>query len=177
MRVRPPWPLDEHSIMRTLRSAPFALSALVLALAVTGISHAADPAADAGATHAAKRDQARQRFFDQIDTNHDGVVSRAEYQAWVDGRFDKLDGNHDGRVTADEIERSPAVAERVQKRAEGFVKRYDQTGTGQVSRSDFEAKAMTRFDRLSGGTDSVTEDQLTAHGHHRGQPGTDASGG
>jgi hypothetical protein len=163
--------------MRTLRSTPLALSALVLALAMTGISHAADPATDAGGTHAAKRSQARQRFFDQIDTNHDGVVSRAEYQAWVDGRFDKLDGNHDGRVSADEIERSPAVIERVQKRAEGFVKRYDQSGTGEVSKSDFETKAMTRFDRLSGGADTLTEDQLTARAYHHGPSAKDASGG
>jgi hypothetical protein len=163
--------------MRTLLSAPFALSALALALAVTGIAHAADPTTDTGAAHAAKRGQARQQFFDRLDTNHDGVVSRAEYQAFVDGRFDKLDGNHDGRVSADEIERSPATVERVQKRAEGFVKRYDQSGTGQVSKADFEAKAMSRFDRLGGGADSLTEDQLTAHGHHRGGPDAGASGG
>ncbi|MEO7432541.1 MAG: hypothetical protein ABIR62_11015 [Dokdonella sp.] len=175
--MRPTWPLDEHPIMRTPLPT-FALSALIAALAFTGFAHAADSATDAGDAHAARRGQARQQFFFvQLDTNRDGVVSRAEYQAWVDGRFSAFDDNRDGRVTADEIERSPATAARVQKRAEGFIKRYDQSGTGQVSKADFEAKAMKRFDRMSGGADSVTEDQLMARGQHHGRSAADASGG
>ena len=146
------------------------------ALAVAGSAFAADPAADAATAHANKRAEFRQRFFDQIDTNHDGVVSRAEYQAWIDGRFDKLDSNHDGTVDANEIASSAATAERVQKRAEGFVKRNG-GGNGTVSKADFEAKAMARFDRLGGGADSLTIDQLSARRggfrHHGGAPASD----
>lgn len=144
-------------------------------LAAAGAAIAADPAATTTATtRAAKRAEFRQQFFDKLDTNHDGVVSRAEYQAWVDGRFDKLDTNGDGAVDAQEIASSPATAKRVEQRAEGFVKRYDQSGTGKVSKTDFEAKAMAHFDRLSGGADTLTEDQLSAargaFGHRRGGP-------
>jgi hypothetical protein len=144
------------------------------ALIAVGTAVAADPTGDAATTRASKRAEIRQRFFDQIDTNHDGVVSRAEYQAWVDGRFDKLDSNLDGHVDANEIAHSAATAERVQKRAEGFVKRYDQSGSGTVSKTDFEAKAMARFDRLGAGADTLTIDQLAA-GRHRG--GAQAPGG
>ena len=42
------------------------------------------------------------------------------------------------------------------------MQRYDTTGSGQVSKADFEAKQMQRFDRMSNGADSVTEDQFTA---------------
>ena len=145
------------------------LSALTLtALAAAGAAFAATPATSAapsstsstapapGSRHAERR----QQFFDKIDTNHDGTISRAEYQAWVDGRFDKLDSNGDGAVNADEVATSPMAVNRVQKRAEGFVKRYDATGSGEVSKSDFEAKEMQRFDRLSGGADSITEEQF-----------------
>lgn len=140
------------------------------ALAAVGTTLAATPG-DATATPPANRHtQFQQRFFDKLDTNHDGVVSRAEYQAWVDGRFAKLDTNGDGSIDATEIESSPATAVRVQKHVEHFIKRYDKSGTGNVSESEFEAKEMSRFDRLSGGADTMTEAQLAAamaaHRHH-----------
>jgi hypothetical protein len=145
------------------------LSALTLtAFAAAGAAFA-QTAAPSGASTAApapgsRHAERRQQFFDKIDTNHDGTISRAEYQAWVDSRFDKLDSNGDGSVNADEVATSPVAVNRVQKRAEGFVKRYDTTGSGTVSKSDFEAKEMQRFDRLSGGADSISEAEFDAAG-------------
>ena len=149
--------------MRKIIPVLFAVSTL----AAAGAAFADDPASNANVPAANPRAQWRQHFFDQIDTNHDGVISRAEYQAWVDRRFAKLDTSGDGVVTAQEIESSPATAARVQKRAENFVKRYDASGTGNVTKAEFEAKEMSRFDKLSGGADTLTETQLAAqrHGH------------
>jgi len=132
------------------------------ALAVAGTALAADTSATGttATTPGAKRAQFRQQFFDKIDTNGDGVISRAEYQAWVDSRFEKLDTNGDGSVDANEIASSPATAARVEKRAEGFVKHFDTSGDGKVTKADFEAKEMARFDKMSGGADTLTEDQL-----------------
>jgi hypothetical protein len=45
----------------------------------------------------------KKRFFDKLDTNFDGIVSRAEFLAQANRQFDMLDLNHDGRLTADEI--------------------------------------------------------------------------
>ena len=41
-------------------------------------------------------------MFMHADANKDGIVTRAELLADVDGRFGKVDANHDGKITADE---------------------------------------------------------------------------
>lgn len=149
--------------MRKIIPVVFAVSTLAAVCA----AFAADPPSNGPDPSTHPRAQWRQHFFDQIDTNHDGVASRAEYKAWVDSRFAKLDTSGNGNVTAQEIESSPETAARVQKRAEKFIKRYDTGGTGQVTQAEFEAKEMSRFDTLSGGADTLTEAQLAAHRHGR----------
>lgn len=144
------------------------LAAAILGAALPAAATSPTPAtADSRAN---QRAEMKQRFLDQIDTNHDGRVSRDEYRAWIDGRFARLDANHDGTVDADEIASSAQTQERVQKRAQRFVRRFDTSGSGKVSEADFEAKAMARFDRLANGADSLDADQLRGlgrrgHGH------------
>jgi hypothetical protein len=163
-----------RSHLRALLAAA-TLGACTLASAANTATATSDPAAAAADTRASRHAEQRQRFFDQIDTNHDGVVSRDEYRSWIDSRFDKLDGNHDGNVDANEIASSPATQERVQKRADRFVQRLDTSGTGKVSLNDFEAKAMARFDRMANGGDTLTEDQLAGAGRRGWRHGHDAT--
>ncbi len=42
------------------------------------------------------------RLFRMADANHDGAISKAEFEGAVLQRFDRLDANHDGTVTRDE---------------------------------------------------------------------------
>merc|ERR1712087_29876 len=44
-----------------------------------------------------------QNLFDQIDTNHDGVITREEYARL--NLFDQIDTNHDGVITREEYAR------------------------------------------------------------------------
>jgi Ca2+-binding EF-hand superfamily protein len=142
------------------------LTALTASFLAAGAASAASPT-PGDAAPGSKHAEWRQQLFERIDTDHDGAISRAEYQAWIDGRFSRLDANGDGVVDADEIAASPATAKRVQKRAERFVRHYDTSGSGNVSKADFEAREMKRFDRLGNGADSITEDEFKA-AHARG---------
>jgi hypothetical protein len=47
--------------------------------------------------------------MEKIDTNKDGVVSKAESQAFNDKRFDEMDTNKDGNLTKEEREAHRAV--------------------------------------------------------------------
>ena len=42
-------------------------------------------------------------LFDQIDANHDGVITRAEVKAAHDAMFNAIDTNHDGYLTREEM--------------------------------------------------------------------------
>jgi len=132
------------------------ISLLLLSALLATAASAADPGASD------QRAERRHQLFGTIDADRDGTVSRAEYKDWIDSRFTKLDTNGDGVVSADELASSDVAAGRLQKHADRIVRRYDTSGSGQISKADFEAKEMQRFDRMSDGTDTITEDQFAA---------------
>ena len=51
----------------------------------------------------AKLHDMAQKRFDKADTDHDGKLSEAEFDAPAQKIFDHLDRNHDGVITADEL--------------------------------------------------------------------------
>jgi hypothetical protein len=164
--------------MRTPISTP--LSRLLLTaslLTIASVAIAIEPAANDRPATRAGRTTLLQQHFDTLDANKDGSVSRDEYQAWIDRRFDKLDTNHDGSFDADEVASSMATQERARKRAEGLVKRYDAKGTGKVTRAEFAAKQMQRFERVGSGADTVSTEQfMHRRGPRDGKPSPPADG-
>ena len=88
---------------------------------------------------------ARRSPFDEMDTNHDGFVSRDEFIAYQKKRFDEFDTNHDGKIDAKEIASSPPLMERNLKTAERMVKQWDKNGDGIVSADEFKQDAEDRF--------------------------------
>jgi Ca2+-binding EF-hand superfamily protein len=136
---------------------------------------AADPAASAGGP------RGEGQWFNRLDTNHDGVITKDEATAASDARvakiFDKLDTNHDGMITQDEM-RAAAEARREEMQAEAAArfKAADQNGDGFLSKD--EAAAMPRvarnFDALDTNKDGqLSPEELAAARHHfgAGRPG------
>jgi hypothetical protein len=105
---------------------------------------AADPATTAPP---AGRPHGEGRWFSQLDTNHDGAVSKEEASASAQGRVDnmfaRLDSNHDGLITQEEV-RAAADARRAEmkERAAARFKAADQNGDGFLSKDEATALPM-----------------------------------
>jgi len=70
-------------------------------------------------------------ILERLDTDGDGQVSRAEYEA----SFDRLDKNGDGYVTREEV--SQLRDEKRTERRDEMMNRDDTDGDGMVSRDEF----------------------------------------
>jgi Ca2+-binding EF-hand superfamily protein len=131
------------------------------------------PAQDAGSS---RRAQFVQKYFDKVDTNHDGVVTQDEYLAAATARYKKLDTQGNGQVTAAEIASTPRALNRDQHLAQHEVKRLDTNGDGTVSLSEYLAAAKTRFAKIDKNGDGfIDADEMTrrswagkGHGHSDG---------
>ncbi|KQN28413.1 hypothetical protein ASF00_11250 [Sphingomonas sp. Leaf34] len=105
------------------------------------------------------------------DANRDGVGTRAEAIAQADARFAQMDTDRDGRVTAGEMrayraarhDRMVASGRDVPipppggSKHDGMGRRMDPNGDGSVTREEFEARALKRFDRIDANHDGVID--------------------
>jgi Ca2+-binding EF-hand superfamily protein len=82
-----------------------------------------------------------ERWFDRMDANKDGQLTRAEVDAGSQRLFERLDANKDGEVTHEEAE-AGAVAIRNEERAARF-KQLDTNGDGRLTQE--ESKLPQRF--------------------------------
>lgn len=97
----------------------------------------------------------------RIDTNSDGVITRAEFQAHHSAMFDRMDANNDGVVNAADRELVRSLwaefaAERGVEVGSEHGRWGQRSGEQEISRADFEARGTAMFDRMAGeGNDSV----------------------
>jgi len=90
----------------------------------------------------------------RYDTNKDGWVDKAEWNAGQEARFKELDANKDGKLSQDELfARTPAApgnvlpTDRKFERQTAFFQRMDSDKDGFVSKAEFMAQADRNFAR------------------------------
>jgi hypothetical protein len=146
--------------MKTLLST----CALGIAALLGGLAYAGDPP----------------RAPDEMraDTDGDGRVSRAEFEAAGDKRanawFDKLDLNKDGYITPDEMKQARETRiGNIQAKMDERFKAADSNGDGQLSLEEVQAKMPRLADRFAeldaDKNGQLSKEELAKGGfHHRG---------
>jgi Ca2+-binding EF-hand superfamily protein len=133
----------------------------------------------------------RPKAFDRLDANHDGKLDEADRGARQKARFDRVDANHDGQVSyaefsAKHAQRDGARKERMARRGErradgighrgghrfampdfarraGMIRLADADKDGTITKAEFQAARLQRFDRLDADHDgTVTGDEVKA---------------
>lgn len=92
----------------------------------------------------------------EADANHDGVITRAEFDAQRTAMFARLDTDSNGQISRDEMR-----AGRARHHGEGapdgagFISRLDSNHDGRVTREEFLARPNAEFDRLDANHDGA----------------------
>ncbi|MDF3839374.1 EF-hand domain-containing protein [Cupriavidus basilensis] len=147
-----------------------AASAVFLAVGGTAFAQAADPAPAPQSgmdQHKWHGHEHGGMWFKMMDTNHDGVITKAEY----DALFKRIDTNHDGKLDKAELAafRKTMMEQRraeMQARFEARFKAADKNGDGALTKEEVQA-AMPRlakhFDELDTNHDGkLTMDEIRA---------------
>lgn len=123
--------------------------------------------------------------FDQIDTDKDGKLSRAELEAHRAAHFAEADTNKDGKLSVEELTAMHAkrAAERAGKGAAKMLEHLDEDGDGALSLAEMAAhkrgeKMFSRIDQDEDGMLSKAEldearEHMKKHGRGHGHGHSD----
>jgi Ca2+-binding EF-hand superfamily protein len=108
--------------------------------------------------------------FAEVDANHDGKLTREEFQAHQEQLWSEADSNKDGAVTLEEVQQ--ARARRAEKRVTERFQKLDVNHDGRVTQQEAAHMPAKRYARLDVNTDgALTLDEFKAargmgrHGH------------
>jgi len=155
------------------------------ALVAAGAAYAQAPQARQPLTRAAA-EQRSDKLFARLDANHDGQIDQADRAMREKARFDRVDADHDGQLSYAEFsamhaQRDGARAGRGERGGQrmalrrggrgAMIRLADADNDGAITKAEFHAAALTRFDRLDVDRDGiVTPDEAkTARDSRRQQ--------
>lgn len=141
-----------------------AAGAAALATAACGFAQAQSGNDNAGARHG---------IF-QSDSNSDGVLTRAEFDAGRAAQFARLDANNNGQLTREEMR--AGRGERGEHRGRrghrggpgGGLRGADANNDGNITRDEFLARPIAMFERLDANSNGVIEASERAQRPERG---------
>jgi Ca2+-binding EF-hand superfamily protein len=113
------------------------------------------------------RGDALGRVLDSADANHDGLITRAEFQEARMRIFIRLDRNGDGYIDKSDASGGPLRRRKVEQVIAGLVSRLDKDGDGRISRAEFQSAPMVMFERADLNHDGVVDAQELAAFHAR----------
>ncbi|MGR3760205.1 EF-hand domain-containing protein [Roseobacteraceae bacterium NS-SX3] len=107
--------------------------------------------------------------FEEIDSDGNGEISKAEMEAVKEARFAAADANGDGKLSLEEMQAQGA--KRAAERAERMLKRLDSDGDGALSLAELPSPRrhgdmFTRID--ADGSGGVSKEEFEAMREHRG---------
>ena len=108
-----------------------------------------------------------ERMMARVDTNGDGLISKAENRAMVEARFARMDADKDGMAEAGEARKGMGKGKAKWKRerrgpggaamsAGGpamAMKKADTNGDGAISKAEYDAQSAQRFAKLDTNSD------------------------
>ena len=102
--------------------------------------------------------------FSAMDENKDGVVTKDEYAKHRAEKFERLDTNKDGVISKTEYMTPPRgghLSERAQIAREMKFKQINTSGSGSISKAEWDAVTDVLFARLDrNGDGKLTADEL-----------------
>ena len=114
------------------------------------------------------------QYFEEIDSNADGKVTRDEIQAHFKARFDQADSNGDGKLSPEEMQAAAEArrAERMAKRSARMLEKFDADKDGALSFEEMPGQANRAdmmFDRADAdGDGAISKDEMARMGGKRG---------
>lgn len=147
---------------------------MVTLAAATLVLTAAAGVAQADKPHAKR--SGGQWMLQHYDADGDGMITLQEFQAAGDAIFARLDTDGDGRLSADELAAAGRAWGRPgrddQPREPRSTRRFahmDADGDGYVTRAEFDAARMARFNALDvNGNGVIDADELPTRGARKG---------
>ncbi len=110
-------------------------------------------------------------FFNEMDANKDGKISKAEAKDRIAENFDTLDKNKDGFLTVEEINADPNRQQRQGGApAGGGFAEMDTNKDGKVSKAEAKDRILENFDTYDKNKDGfITQEEMAASRPQRQQ--------
>lgn len=118
------------------------------------------------------------KFFEEMDINHDGAISKKEFDVFHNKHFKELDANHDGKLTQEEMQTAhPKMHGRVDALISKRFEAADANHDGALTKEEAKEMPMLsqHFDEVDTNKDGkVTQEELKAMmEEHRAAGGPD----